>query len=86
VRGPIGGFLLRLARDSGLHFRIGDTRLAAFVSRIESRDSFFLKPLLPARNRWRRGPQRRLDLGLGLSVGQCENQARPKNITSRQST
>ena len=47
MRRTIAGFLLRFARDLGLHRRIRHTRLTAFVVWIEARYSLFFKSLLP---------------------------------------
>jgi hypothetical protein len=45
MRGAVRRLLLRLAGDARLHGRIGHARLAAFVTRVETRHTLFCDAL-----------------------------------------
>ena len=84
MRRTVGWLLLCLAGDPGLCGRIRNTRLAAFVPRIQTLDSVFFKTPLPARNSGSRRLQRLHDAAIAGAVHQSENQPRSEYVTSRQ--
>ena len=77
-------FLLRPARDFGLHRRIGHSRLTTFVPRFQAHDALFFETLFPAGDGRRRRLQRRHDLTVGSPLCQSQDETRTEHVAGRQ--
>ena len=83
VRAAIGRLLCRLTQNPRLYRSGRGSWCASFMPRVQSDHALLFEAFFPASNRRARGMQLHLNLIPAFSIGQCQHEAGPKDITRR---